>query len=159
MANLTTSYDLRAKQLSLPFMTSKSFEYPAGSFRRSEAVQEAVVAALKGCLLSREEIADEMSRLLGEKVSINHIANWAATSKTSYRIPLEYAAAFCVITNDNRVIKAAFAGSGINVLDDTEMALYEIGKAVEEKRESDARLKENRIRLKTLKIKGGKYNG
>ena len=69
-------------------------------------------------------------------------------------MPLEYAAAFSMITNDNKVIKAAFEGSGISVLDDGEMALYEIGKAVEEKRESDTRLKENRTRLNTLKIQG-----
>ncbi|MBU8910686.1 MAG: hypothetical protein KOO65_05400 [Desulfobacterales bacterium] len=154
MAKSTTSYDLRAKQLSLPFMESKSFEYSAGSFRRSEAVQEAVRTALKGCLLSREEIADEMSRLLGEEITKNHIANWAAESKNGWRMPLEYTAAFSMITNDNKVIKAAFEGSGISVLDDGEMALYEIGRAVEEKRESDNRLKENRNRLNTLRIQG-----
>ncbi|MBU0971004.1 MAG: hypothetical protein KKC20_10180 [Proteobacteria bacterium] len=154
MANSTTAYDLRAKQLSLPFITSKSFKRPAGSFRRSEAVQEAVQIALKNCSLSREEIADEMSRLLGEKVSANHIANWAAESKNGWRMPLEYAAAFSVITNDNRVIKAAFSGSGIHVLDDSEMAFFEIGRAVEEKRESDARLKESRIRLEKLRMQG-----
>jgi len=154
MTNSISTYDLRARQLSLPFMTSKSFDYSAGSFRRAEAVQEAVRKALKGCFLSREQIADEMTRLIGEEISKNHIANWAAESKNGWRMPLEYAAAFSMITNDKTVIKAAFAGTGINVLDDSEMAFYEIGKAVEEKRESDARLKENRNRLQNLKIQG-----
>ncbi|MCK5097440.1 MAG: hypothetical protein KAR45_05020 [Desulfobacteraceae bacterium] len=154
MTNFSTTYDLRAKQMSLPFMVSKSFEHSAGSFRKAEAVQEAVRTALKSSMLSREEIADEMSRLLGEEVTKNHIANWAAESKNGWRLPLEYAAAFCVITNDTKVIKAAFKGSGINVLDDSEMAFFEIGKAIEEKRESDARLKENRNRLNTLRMQG-----
>lgn len=152
MTNYGKNQDPQAKQLSLPFIHSESFELSAGSLRRSEAVQEAVRLTLKNCLLSREQIADEMSRLLNEDVSVNHIANWAAESKNGYRMPLEWAAAFSVITNDNRVIKVAFAGSGINVLDDSEMAFYEIGKAIEDKRESDARLKENRIRLQTLRI-------
>ena len=154
MAKKGTTYDHRAEQMSLPFMVSKSFEYSAGSFRRTEAVQEALRGSLKRCMLSREEIADEMTRLVGQKVTLNHIANWVSESKESYRMPLEYAAAFSAIVNDNRVIKAAFMGSGINILDDTEMAYYEIGKAVEEKRESDARLKENRDRLKTFRIQG-----
>jgi len=154
MTNLTTSYDLRAKQLSLPFMKSKSFEYSAGSFRRTEALQEALKTTLDNCTLSRDEIADEMSRLLSEKVTVNHLNNWTAESKNGWRMPLEYAAAFSIITNDNKIIKAAFAESGINVLDDSEMAFYEIGKAIEEKRESDARLKENRNRLNTLRIQG-----
>ena len=152
MAKFRTSQDLQAKQLSLPFIHSESFELSAGSFRRTEAVQEAAKIALKNCMLSREEIADEMTRLLGEKVSVNHIANWVAESKNGWRMPLEYTAAFSVITNDNRVIKAAFERSGINVLDDNEMALYEIGKAIEEKRESEVRLKESRRRLQALKM-------
>jgi len=154
MTKSLSTYDLRAKQLSLPFMDSKSFDFSAGSFRRTEAVQEAVRRALKNSFLSRDQIADEMSRLIGENISKNHIANWTAESKNGWRMPLEYAAAFSVITNDNTVIKAAFAGSGINILDDSEMAFYEIGKAIEEKRESDARLKENRNRLQNLKILG-----
>lgn len=154
MAKIRTAYDQRAEQLSLPLMHSKSFNYPAGSFRRAEGVLEAIKTTLKRCSLSREQIADEMSRLLGEKVSDNHLANWAAESKNGYRIPLEWAAAFSMVTNDNRVIKAAFEGSGINILDDADMAFYEIGKAIEEKRESDARLKESRNRLKTLRMQG-----
>ncbi|MBA3011107.1 MAG: hypothetical protein KKF12_18085 [Proteobacteria bacterium] len=154
MTKFNTNYDPRAKQLSLPFKHSGSFDCPAGSFRRSEAVQEAVRSALKRCLLDRDEIAEEMSRLLGEKISSNHIANWAAESKNGWRLPLEYAAAFSAVTNDNRVIKAAFSGSGINVLDDKEMTYFEIGKAVEEKRESDIKLKETRSRLQTLRLRG-----
>ena len=154
MANSMTVYDIRARQMSLPFMNSQSFQFSAGSFRRAEAVQEAVQSALKNCPLSREEIADEMSRLLGEKITPNHIANWAAESKNGWRMPLEYAAAFSVITNDNRVIKAAFSGSGINVLEDSEMVYYKIGKASEEQRELAAKLKAERSRLQEMRIKG-----
>lgn len=154
MTKRNTAYDIRAEQLSLPFMHSPSFEYSAGSFRRTESVQEAIRLTLKDCRLSRDEIADEMSRLLGEKVSVNHIANWAAESKNGYRLPLEWAAAFCVVTNDSRVIKAALRESGINVLDDGEMVFFEIGKAVEEKRERTAKLKANRERLKHLRMQG-----
>ena len=154
MSNARTIYDIRAEQMSLPFMNSKCFQHAAGSFRRAEAVQEAVQAALKNCFLSREEIADEMSRLLGEKISANHIANWAAESKNGWRMPLEYAAAFSVITNDFGVIKAALAGSGVNILEDGELAYYEIGKAIEEKRESEAKIKEQRNRIQALRMQG-----
>ncbi len=157
MTKRNTAYDMRAEQLSLPFMHSPSFELPAGSFRRTESVQEAIRATLKDCQkrgLTREIIADELSRLLSEKVTLNHIANWAAESKNGYRLPLEWAAAFCVVTNDNRVIKTALRESGINVLDDSEMVFFDIGKAIEEKRESDARIKEGRNRIKELKIQG-----
>lgn len=154
MAKTDTAYDTRAEQLSLPLMLSKSFNHPAGTFRRAEGVLEAIKTTLKRCSLSPEQIADEMSRLLGESVTKSHISNWSAESKTGYRLPLQWAAAFCVVTNDSAVIKAAFLGTGINILDDTEMVFYEIGKAVEEKRERDAKLKESRNRLKTLRAQG-----
>jgi len=158
MANTPTAYDRRAEQLALPLMFSKSFDHPAESFRRKPAVLEAVRATLKQCErrgLTRDQIADEMSRLLGENVTKNHLANWAAESKNGYRMPLEWAAAFCLITNDNSAIKAAFRGSGINVLDDADIVYFEIGKAIEEKRERDAKLKESRNRLKEIKMREG----
>lgn len=154
MAKTPTAYDKRAEQLSLPLMFSESFNHPAGSFRRAEGVLEAIKATLRRSALSREQIADEMSRLLGEKVTKHHLANWAAESKQDYRLPLEWAAAFSVVTNDTSVIKAAFLGSGINVLDDADMVFFDIGKAIEEKRERDAKLKESRNRLKTLRMQG-----
>ena len=154
MAKRDETYVQREKQMSLPFMTAKSFEHPSGSFRRAEAVREAVSATLRSCPLSPEQIADEMTRLTGEKVTKSTIANWSAESKSNYRIPLQLTAAFCEVTNDNRVIRAAFYGTGINILDDTEMAFYEIGKAVEDKRESDAKLKESRNKLNSLKMQG-----
>ena len=120
-----------------------------------KSVQEAVKVALKRCSLDREQVAEEMSRLLGEKISGSHLNNWAAESKNGWRLPLAYAGAFSAVTNDNSVIKMAFSGTGINVLSDAEMTYFEIGKAVEEKRESDARLKENRDRLRRLRLKGG----
>jgi len=154
MAKKDTIYTPRAKQMSLPFDHSGTYQHSAGSFRRTYAVIEALKTTLKQSSLSREQIADEMSRLLGEEVSKNHIANWAAESKNGWRMPLEWAAAFSVITGDYSVIKAVFEGSGINILNDSEMAFYEIGKAIEEKRESDARLKETRNRLNALRMQG-----
>lgn len=154
MSKTRTIYNIRSEQMSLPFMDSKSFQFSAGRLRRAEAVREAVTATLKDCHLSPEQIADEMSRLTGDKVTKHHLANWSAESKSQYRMPLEWAAAFSVVTNDNRVVKAALEGSGINVLDDSDIAYYEIGKAMEEKRESEAKIKEHRNRIQALRMQG-----
>lgn len=156
-AKSDTAFEQRAEQLSLPFMISKSFEYPAGSYRRAEAVREAVSLTLKDCQkrgLTRNIIADEMTRLVGQTVSKSTVSNWGPDSKSGYRLPLEWAAAFSIVTNDNRAIKAAFSGTGINVLDDTEMIYYEIGKAEEIKREQAAKQKVHRNMLKERKMQG-----
>jgi len=75
-----------------------------------------------------------MTRLVSEKITVSHIANWTAESKNGWRMPLEYAAAFYVITGDPCVVKAALAGSGIGILDDRDYALFELGKLVAEER-------------------------
>ena len=147
-------YAPRPEQLSLPFAQAPSFQLPTGSLRRTESVLEAYSETLKDCRIERDIIAKEMSRLLGENVTISHINNWAAESKSNYRMPLEWSAAFCLVTNDYRVIKAAFRESGINILDDTEMVFYEIGKYEEEKRDRAAKLKEQRNKLKALRMQG-----
>lgn len=126
---------IRARQLNLPFSNLRSFDEPAGSCSRKSAVQEALKRTLRDCQLSREEIAEEMSRLVSEKITVNHIANWTAESKNGWRMPLEYAAAFFVITGDPGIIKAALSGSGIGVMDDREYAFYELGKLVAEERQ------------------------
>ena len=138
-----------ARQMNLPLTNLGSFDEPAGKYRRKEAVQEALKRTLRNCQLSREEIADEMSRLMSEKVTVNHIANWTAESKNGWRMPLEYAAAFFVVTGDPGVIKAALAGSGIGILQDTDFALFELGRLVAEER---ARGKRKRQVMETLGI-------
>jgi hypothetical protein len=134
MTNFFKSHAIKPVQMNLPMTELKSFNEPAGSFRRKEAVQEALKRTLKNCQLSREEIAEEMTRLVGENITVNHIANWTAESKNGWRMPLEYAAAFYLITGDPGVIQAALAGSGIGVLNDKEFALFELGKIVADER-------------------------
>ncbi len=152
MTKIPPDHDRTEEQLSLPFEVNKTSQYTEGSFKRADSIQKAIHDTLKRCLLSREQIADEMSRLLSESITTNHIANWSAESKKGYRIPLGWAPAFSAATNDTAVIKAAFQGTGLTILDDTEVVFYEIGKAIEEKRERDAELKKSRDRLKTLRM-------
>jgi len=134
MTNFLKNPVRRHVQMNLPMTELKSFNEPAGSFRRKEAVQEALKHTLKNCQLSREEIAEEMTRLVSENITVNHIANWTAESKNGWRMPLECAAAFYLITGDPGVIRAALAGSGIGVLSDKEFAFFELGKIVADER-------------------------
>lgn len=138
-----------ARQLNLPLSNFSTFEEPEGKYSRKAAVQEALKRTLRNCHLSRDEIAEEMTRLTSEKITVSHISNWTAESKNGWRMPLEYAAAFFVIIGDPGVIKAALAGSGIGVLDDKDYALLELGKIVAEERK---RSKRKRAVMETLGI-------
>jgi len=147
MSKFLKSNEHRPRQMNLPLTNLRSFDEPAGSYSRKAAVQEALKRALSNSFLSRQEIAEEMTRLVSENITVNHIANWTAESKNGWRMPLEYAAAFYAVTGDAGVIKAALTGSGIGVLDDNDFALYELGKIVAEERARSKRKRQVMERL------------
>lgn len=148
MSNSRPKTDGRFVQLTLPLEEIKSRRYRAGSFRRHEHVSEALKDALKNCGLSREIVAEEMSRLTGDQISVNHLNNWTSESKNGWRMPLEYAAALTAVTGDVGVVKAALEGTGLHVLDNEEAAIYELGRITAEDMERKKRKKEVLERLK-----------
>jgi len=120
----------------------------AGSLRVKEGVKEALKQALDRCGLDRETVADELSRLVGEPVSVHTVNNWVADAKGDRRFPLEYAGALTAITGDVGFLQAALAGgAGIKVLAPEEVAYYELGKITAEER---ARRKRKRAVLEKI---------
>lgn len=132
MANLQSDTVRHHVQMELPLTNLRSFNEVAGSFRRKEAVQEALRCTRKNCQLKCEKIAQEMTRLTGENITVSHINNWTAESKSGWKFPLEYAASWFVVTGDAGPIRAALSGSGIDILNDKERAYLELGKIVAE---------------------------
>jgi len=99
----------------------------AGALRVKEAVNEALKAALDKCGMSRDEVARELSRLVGEEISVHTLNNWCAEGKNNRRFPLEYAGALAVITGSQEVLDAALRSSGFRVLDIEQLVYYELG--------------------------------
>lgn len=119
--------DGKRVQMTLPLEEIGPRKYRAGSLRRHEQVREAVKAALKRCGLPREVVAEEISRLTGDAISVNHLNNWTAESKGGYRLPIEHAAALAIVTGDLGPVRAALDGIGAKVLDRDQVPYYELG--------------------------------
>jgi hypothetical protein len=115
----------------------------AGALRVKEAVNEALKSVLENCESSREEIAAELSRLVGEEISVHTLNNWCAEGKHNRRFPLEYAAALAVITGSNEVLYAALGVAGFRVLDKDQAAYYELGMITAE--ETDRRKRKREV--------------
>ncbi|MBU4243471.1 MAG: hypothetical protein KUA35_10310 [Pseudodesulfovibrio sp.] len=122
-------------QLTLPMSTLASQTHKAGGLRCKEAVKEALRRALANCGLSREVVADELSRLTGEAVSVHAVNNWAAPGKGDRSIPLDQLAALTVITGDPGPARAALECAGLAVLMPEQTPLYELGRITAEDRE------------------------
>ncbi|SNS05985.1 hypothetical protein SAMN04488503_2500 [Humidesulfovibrio mexicanus] len=121
-------------QLTLPLSSLPSQKLKAGSLRTSETVKEALRQALRSCGLSRETVADELTRLTGENVSIHQINNWTSTAKEDRSIPLEQLAALTIVTGDAGLARAALECSGWSVLAPEQHAYYELGRMTAEDR-------------------------
>jgi len=135
MSKKRSGVDNGMVQLTLPLSSLPTANLKAGALRVKDAVREALVAALDRSGLDREYVASELSRLVGEAVSIHALNNYTSESKSERRLPLEYAAALAVILRDKGILDAALGSGGFLVLGKEERAIYEIGRlAVEKKR-------------------------
>ncbi|MGE4191810.1 MAG: hypothetical protein AB7E51_00325 [Pseudodesulfovibrio sp.] len=119
-------------QLTLPLSSLPSQERGAESLRASGAVKEALRQALDRCGLSRDTVADELTRLTGETVTVHTINNWAAQGKSDRRIPLDQLAALSIVTGDPGIARAALEPAGLMVLDKDQVPLYELGRITAE---------------------------
>lgn len=136
-------------QLTLPLSSLPSQQRKTGSLRTSETVKEALRAALRACGLSREVVADELTRLTGEPVSIHQINNWAAPGKGDRSIPLEQLAALTAVTGDAGLARAALSCAGWTILRPDEVPYFELGRMAAEDRARTRKRREIMDRIKS----------
>ena len=124
--------DGRMVQLSLPLSSLPSQRLESGSCRTTEAVQDALNESLRRCGLSREVVAEELSRLTGHEVSMHTLNNWASPSKEDRPTPLQFLRALLEITGSPALAEAALRGTGYKLLTPDQVPLYELGRITAE---------------------------
>ena len=140
-------------QMQLPLTKNRTDHLRAGSQRTKEAMHEALKRALNHCPLSREEVAKELSRLVGEEISICTLNNWCAEGKTNRRFPLECVKAMVLITGETGILAAALEPEFM-ALDEDGQACLEYGELV---LEDQVRAKRKRqLKERVIKERFGK---
>lgn len=132
MSKKPQSFDSRMVQMTLPMSSLPSGSLEAGSLRTFETVKEALGHALRNCGISRDLVAEELTRLTGHEVSVHQINNWAAQGKEDRSIPLHQLAALIAVTGDADLARAALDCTGFIVLSPDQAAYYELGLMVAE---------------------------
>lgn len=79
------------------------------------AVRRTLFEAIKGCSLSRGQIAGQMSEYLHRNITLDMLNAWTAESRDDYRFPLEYAPAFCHTTKNYDLIQLVAETLKINI--------------------------------------------
>ncbi|QNI34513.1 hypothetical protein H7849_11820 [Alloacidobacterium dinghuense] len=100
---------------------------PAG-YNDDSLVRESIAHAIKGCSKSREQIADEMTLLLGVRVTERMLNSFTADANQLHRWPAAWDRAFCQATGDDALLVCRVQRAGLHVITPTEYELLELGR-------------------------------
>ena len=121
--------------------TADLFEIPqapaptCGSLDYAIELRYALSDAIKQSPLSRHQIAARMSELTGQDITKAQLDAWTAESRTPWRFPFEYAAAFEVACVSICLQELLGRKRGSRILIGEEVLLAELGRL--EKQEAD----------------------
>lgn len=115
------------------------------SARIDTAIRNAIGAVRK----SRETLADEMSELTGERVTLGMINNWPSPSHP-HEMPGRFYAAFCVATGDIELIRIQAEAAGVYTLPGPDALRAEIQKLDEESKKLQSEKRKRQVFLQEL---------
>ena len=114
---------------SLPLFQQRfSSEVIPGSLNDDLMVREIVTDAIKRSNKSREQIAEDMSRLLAIPVTARMISSFTAESKELHRWPGAWDRAFCAAVGDDTSLKCRVEAAGYKLISGEEIQLLELGR-------------------------------
>ena len=138
-------------QLKLPLTHFRTSGLRAGSLRTKEAILESLKRDIDDSGISRDDLAEELSRLVGEYVSVHTINNYLAEGKTNRRFPLEFARAVALIVGSHDFISAALQPE-LDLVSESDLAALRYGRMLLEDEERSKLKKELKAQAsKTIK--------
>jgi len=105
-------------------------------------IRTALVQGIKGCPLSRYQIAARISELMGRDLSKDMLDKYTADSAEGYRFPAELIPAFCHVTHSTELIELVARSMGGLFAGPSERREVEIARLRMEKASLEQRIKE-----------------
>jgi hypothetical protein len=100
----------------------------ANSCDDDSMVRGILTESMRRCVKSRQEIADELSTLVGRPVTEAMLNAYTASSKDGHRWPSAWDRAFCEVTGDFRLLREKVELAGLRVISDEEQEYLELGR-------------------------------
>lgn len=116
----------------------------AGAFKIGLNLRRFLAETIKESPLTREQIVERMSELLGTRISLPMLNRWLAYSSEEWRFPLEYLPALEATLETHVILEWMADLRGVRLLVGREILEYELGKAAlmrSELRQHEARIK------------------
>jgi len=92
-------------------------------------LRNAITAAIKHSSKSRAQIADDVSRLTGLKVTEKMLYSFTSESKAGHRFPAAWLPALVWSTGDPRILHAIADAAGYHLVTNEEAMLIELARA------------------------------
>lgn len=109
-------------------------------------VKKALLADLKECRLSRQQVADALTMLSGHDVGLAQLEHYLAETKP-HRFPAHLIPAWVRVTGSRRLLILIAAEAGLWLADAEEHDLADLGRASLQREKLDKRVVELRTRL------------
>jgi hypothetical protein len=115
-----------------------------------DALIKAIAAeAIRNCGLSRDQIADQMSILVGKPITLRMLNHWTAYGEQTSRWPLCYTRAFCQVVGDWRLLGSIAELGGLQIISSEDALFLELGKQYFNRKRTDAQLHELEILIQS----------
>lgn len=128
-----------------------------GRFNVTAQLVAAMREAIRKAPKSREVIAEEMTELLGEKVTETTINNWTAPSHP-HEISAGRLGVFCRVTGDMEPMRIVAETSGLYTLPGPDALRADKQKRLETIKEKQKEVKEIDLMIRALEGKGNNHN-
>ena len=112
-----------------------------GRMRVRDELRECIIDCIRGCDLSRWEIAGQMSNLLDQEITIHQINAWTAESKEGHRFPAEYLPAFCEAVGCHDPMKLLAEKAGMFLIPGDDALRVEKAREMESMKRSKDRIR------------------
>lgn len=115
-------------------------------------VRTAISRAIRNSSKSRDQIAEEMTTILGVHVTGSMLNDFTASAKRLCRWPAAWDRAFCAVTGDIDLLICRVRAAGFMVIGSVERDLMELGREYLRRKRADAATAELEQRLREVKL-------
>jgi len=103
--------------------------WPApGTCADETTIRALVTDAIRRSGKSREVIAEEMSCLTGDRVTVRMLNSYSSAAAEQHRFPVQYVRAFCHATHDWKLLHCIAERGGFRLIGPAEEQLLELGR-------------------------------
>lgn len=121
--------------------------------RVEDQLARAIAVALEDCHLSRPEVAERMSDILGRPVSVNMLNAYASVQRDGHHISVPRFDALVGATQDRRLVQFLVQPRGWAVIEQRFLPMIELA-AVRERKQELARMEHG---LRRQVLRGGRF--